>query len=346
MTGLLPGLVALLLGAELSLEAGQPLGPALERLAPGDVLALGPGLHHGSLGRRDGLVVRGAGAGRTVVVAPEGEDGAVADGALSLSGLTLHAGEARCGLKVLGGRVSLDDVALSGGSSGLFVESGQVEGREVVLEGGYGLLESGGRVSLRGVTAQGRFAGLAVIRGELEVVRAAVTGPSREAAITVAMGTVHLAEVVVRDPGPVGLAVAGGQVTGRDVTVAGPRAQGGLLGTCLLVRRGTVDLTASELVGCGGAAVEASRGQVRLDGVDATGGEAGCLIFTDRSGAQLSATLCTGRGPGLVAMEGSTVTAFGARFWVDPALWVDCGSGARVTQLDDPGGRQPCAAPP
>ncbi|MCM2334257.1 MAG: hypothetical protein NDI82_09955, partial [Anaeromyxobacteraceae bacterium] len=69
-----------------------------------------------------------------------------------------------------------------------------------------------------------------------------------------------------------------------------------------------------------------------------------CLVFTDQSEAHLDATLCTRRGPGLVVMQGSTVRAFGARFWTEPAIWADCGSGARVELLDDPGGRQPCTA--
>ena len=32
-----------------------------------------------------------------------------------------------------------------------------------------------------------------------------------------------------------------------------------------------------------------------------------------------------------------------ARTWTDPVLWVDCGSGARVEQLDAQGARKPCA---
>jgi len=145
--------------------------------------------------------------------------------------------------------------------------------------------------------------------------------------------------------------VSGGAVEGRDVTVAGARQTGGgqasgtaILGDCLQVRRGEVRLSASELVACGGAAVEASRARLWLDGVDAGGGEVGCLVLTDRTEADLSATLCTRRGPGLVVMQGSKVRAFGARFWTDPAIWVDCGSGARVELLDAPKGSQPCSS--
>ncbi|MBK9519038.1 MAG: hypothetical protein IPO09_17160 [Anaeromyxobacter sp.] len=339
--------LSLLLGAEVVVPAGASLGEALERLGPGDVLRLGPGVHRGGLGRPGaGLVVRGAGAGLTVVEALPGEDGAVAVGALSLSGLTLVAGPGRSGLKVLGGAVRLEDVALSGGSAGLFVESGRVEGLGVLLEGEYGLLQSRGEVALTGLTATGGAAGLALLGGTLVVARATVTGPSREAAITVAGGAARLAELIVRDPGPTGLAVSGGEVIGRDLTVAGPRARRGLGGACLQVRRGTLRLSSSELVACGGAALEASRASVVLDGVDAGGGEVGGLIFTDHSSAELSATLTTGHGPGLVVMQGSQVSAFGARFWVQPAIWADCASGARVRLLHDPQARQPCAAVP
>jgi hypothetical protein len=183
------------------------------------------------------------------------------------------------------------------------------------------------------------------LSGEVTLEQAAVTGPSREAAISVAGGAVRLSVVLVRNPGPTGLALSGGTVTGSDLTVAGPRGDRGFLGDCVQLRRAELRLSASELTACGGAALEASRSTVWLDGVDAAGGEAGGLIFTDRSQAELSATLCTRRGPGLVVMEGSTVRAFGARIWTEPAIWADCGSGARVELLDDPSGPQPCATP-
>jgi hypothetical protein len=338
--------LSIVLGAEVAVAAGGSLPDALARLAPGDTLRLGPGEHRGALGRLGGVGVAGAGAGVTVLLAPQGEDGVVATGDLSLTGLSIVAGPHRSALKVLGGAVQVRDVALLGGASGAFVQDGRLEGQELLLDGGYGLLSSRGQVRLERVTASGRHAAVAVLGGTLELSRAALTGPSSEAAVSVAGGSVRLAEVVVRAPGPAGLAVSGGSVEARDLTVAGPREVGGVLGDCLQVRRGEVRLSASELTGCGGAAVEASRARLWLDGVDAAGGAAGCLVFTDRTSADLAATLCTHRGPGLVAMEGSTVRAFGARFWTDPAIWADCGSGARVELLDAPTARQPCGPRP
>jgi hypothetical protein len=341
-------ILALLLGAEVMVPAGAPLAEALARLAPGDTLRLGSGEHLGALGRPVGVAVVGAGAGLTVVRVPQGEDGVVATGALALSGLTIVTGPRRTALKVLGGSVTLDDVALVGGAAGAFLDQGRLDGREVLLQGDYGLLAAGGQVRLTDLTASGRLAGVAVLGGTVELRRAAVTGPSSEAAVSVAGGSASLAEVFLRDPGPTGLSVLGGAVTARDLSVSGPQGDRGILGDCVQARRGTVRLASSELSRCGGAALEASRSEISLDGVDAVGGEAGCLIFTDQSHASLAATLCTRRGPGLVAMQGSTVTAFGARFWTDPAIWADCGSGARVELRGAPGVRQPCttAAPP
>lgn len=344
MIPIMASALSMMLGAELAVAAGASLPDALARLAPGDTLRLGPGEHRGALGRLGGVTVVGAGAGVTVLRAPQGEDGVVATGELSLSGLSIVTGPHRSALKVLGGAARLRDVALVGGASGAFVEEGRLDGQDLLVDGEYGLLSWRGQVRLEGVTASGRHAGVAVLGGTLELSRAALTGPSSEAAISVAGGAVRLAEVVVRDPGPAGLAVSGGTVVARDLTVAGPREEGGVLGDCLQVRRAEVRLSASELTACGGAAVEASRARLWLDGVDAAGGAAGCLILTDRSSADLAATLCTRRGPGLVAMEGSTVRAFGARFWTDPAIWADCGSGARVELLDAPPERQPCAS--
>jgi hypothetical protein len=339
--------LALALGAELAIPAGAPLAAALQALREGDVLRLGPGLHEGALGRLAGVAVIGAGAGRTTVVAPPGEDGAVTAGALRLAGLTLVAGRGRSALKVLGGEARLDDVALVGGAAGAFLDGGRLEADGAWLEGDYGLLSRRGEAVLTGVDARGRMAGLALLGGHLRVRRGTVTGPSEEAGITVAGGEAELAEVVVRAPGPTGVAVTGGRLTGRSISVAGPEpVRGGFLGSCLQVRRGEVRLEASELVRCAGAAVEGSRARLSLDGVDAAGGEAGGIVLTDGSEARLDATLCTHRGPGLVVMEGSTVRAFGARLWTDPAMWVDCGSGARVAVEGEPTARQPCAAPP
>jgi hypothetical protein len=184
---------------------------------------------------------------------------------------------------------------------------------------------------------------VALIGGDLELTRAALTGPSSEAAITVGAGTARLAELVLRDGGPSGLSVSGGRVVARDLTISGPREVRGLGGDCILVMRATLSLTSSELVGCGGAAIEASRAELLLEGVDAGGGSAGGFVFTDQTRAELRATLVTGRGPGLVAMQGAQVRGWQARHWTDPAIWVDCGSGARIELLDAHGARQPCS---
>ncbi len=342
MTGA-AALLALLAGADLLVPAGAPVAEALAHAVPGDTIRLGPGEHRGALGRLSGVTVIGAGAGVTFVLAPQGEDGAVIDGDATLRALSLIAGPARSALKALGGTATLDGVALQGGAVGLFVDGGRVAGRDVWLAGDYGFLQRSGATTLAGVTARGGRAGVALLGGELELTRGAVTGPSAEAAITVAGGTARLAELVVRDGGPSGLSVSGGRVVARDLTIAGPREIGGIGGDCLLVMRATVFLSASELVGCGGAAVEASRAELLFDGVDAGGGSAGGFIFTDKTRAELRATLVTGRGPGLVAMQGARVRGWQARHWTDPALWVDCGSGARVEMLDAHGDRQPCS---
>lgn len=338
-----PALLALLLGVELELAAGAPLAETLSRLAPGDTLRLGPGEHRSGLGRLAGVTVVGAGAGVTFLLAPPGEDGAITDGDVTLRGLSLVAGPARSALKALAGAVRLEEVALSGGAAGLFVDGARVSGRDLWLEGDYGLLQRSGAVALTGVTATGRNAGVALLRGELELRRAAVTGPSREAAVTIGGGTARLSESVYRSGGPSGLAIQSGQVTASDLTISGPRERQGLGGDCLLLLRATLTLRSSELTGCGGAAIEAARSELTLDGVDAGGGAAGGFIFTDRTRAELVATLVTGRGPGLVAMEGARVVTWQARTWTDPALWVDCGSGARVEALDAHGASQPCA---
>ena len=335
-------LLALLAGAELLVPAGAPLADALARAAPGDTVRLGPGEHRGTLGRLAGLTVSGAGPGVTVVLAPPGEDGAVTAGDVTLRGLSLVAGPAHTGLRALSGAVTLDRVVLVGGSTGLFVDEATVTGRELWLEGGYGLLQRAGAVSLTGLAARGARAGVALLHGELALARGSVTGPSAEAAITIAGGTARLAELVLRDGGPSGLSVSGGTVVARDLTISGPREAGGIGGDCLLVMRGVVTLSASELAGCGGAAIEAARAVLVLDGVDAVGGAAGGFVFTDGTRAELRATLVTGRGPGLVAMQGARVRSWQARYWTDPALWIDCGSGARVEALDAHGARQPC----
>jgi len=339
--------LALALGATLEVPAGSDLDAALERARHGDVVRLGPGEHRGSLGRRSDLVIEGAGAGVTVVVAGEGEDGAVAVGALSLSGLSLRTGPARCGLKVLGGDAVLRDVALAGGACGAFVDGGRLTGTAVDLVGVHGLLVRDGEVTLDGGSARGSAAGVAVLGGSVRLRRFAVVGPSREAGVTVSRGAASLEAVTIRAPGPAGIAVsAGGRVEGLGVTVTGATGHEGFLGDCVQVIRATLRLEGSALLRCAGAALEASGGAVVLTGVDATGGEAGCLVLVNGATAELEGNVCTGRGPGLVAGSGARATARANRWWTDPALWVDCGAGARVDLGALETLRQPCGTGP
>lgn len=337
----------LLAASTLDVPAGGDLAAALARARPGDTIRLGPGEHRATLGRLAGLAIAGAGAGTTSVVAPEGEDGAVATGALALSGLSLRAGPERCGLKVIGGAARLDDVALSGGTCGAFVDGGRLDGRGVDLSGGrYGLLVPAGAAALDGGSARGGDAGVGVLGGAVTLRRFAIVGPAVEAGISVAGGSATLEGVVVRAPGPSGIAVSGGgRVDGVEVTVAGATESGGYLGSCVQVIRASVALHGATLVGCAGAAVEASGGTLALSGVDAAGGSAGCVVLVNGATADLAGNLCAGRGPGLVAASGSRARAVANRWWTDPVLWVDCGSGARVELGRGETAATPCAAP-
>lgn len=337
--------LALWLGATIDVSAGEDLASALARARPGDVVRLGPGTHRASLGRPSGIAVEGAGAGATVIVAPEGEDGVVAAGDLALRGLTLRAGQGRSALKVLGGAVRLDDVALAGGTSGAFVDGGSLVADDVSLSGEYGLLLRAGRVALHGGSARGGGDGLAVTGGELSVRRFDIVGPSREAGLAVSRGSASLAAVVIRSPGPSGIAVSGGgTVEGTGVTIAGATEAQGFLGGCVEVLSGKLRLSGATLVGCAGTAVEASGGEVSLRGVDASGGSAGCLVFLGGATADLHGNACGGRGPGLVLAGGSRATAVANRWWTDPAMWVDCASGARARLGRGEVVREPCAA--
>ena len=346
MTALASLALALAAAARLEVPVGGSVEAVLATARPGDAITVGPGEYRTPLGHLSDLRITGAGAGVTVLVVPPGEEGAVATGPLALARLTIVAGPGRSALAVLGGRATLTDVALLGGACGAFVEAGRLDGTEVLLGGDYGLLVHGGEVRLRGVTASGRRAGVALLAGTLDLAGAAVTGPSAEAGVTVSGGIARLAEVIVRAPGPTGVAVSGGELSARDLTVAGSREASGFLGDCLQVQRATVRLEASELVACGGAAVEGAHAALQLAGVTAAGGEAGCIVLTDGSRAELDGTLCTHRGPGLVATGGAQVTARAARFWTDPELWIDRGSGARFDRLDPPTARRARPLPP
>lgn len=346
MTGATGPLLALALAATIDVPAGGDLAAAVARARAGDVLRLGAGEHRGALGRLAGVRLEGAGAGETRILAPEGEDGAIAVGPLELAGLSLHAGPHRCGLKVLqGGDVRLSAVALSGGSCGAFASGGRIEARDVDLGGDYGLLSTRSEVALEGGSARGRRAGLAATGGTLSVRRFAIVGPASEGGLVVSGGArATLEAVVVRRPGPSGISVSeGARVEGTSVTVAGATEEGGVLGACAQSLRGELRLSASMLAGCAGAAVEASGGEVALSGVDAAGGEAGCIALVNGARADLSGNLCVGRGPGLVAASGARAKARVNRWWTDPVLWVDCGSGARVELGRGERGKSPCA---
>lgn len=346
MTPVTEATLALVMCATLDVAAGQDLGRALAQAKAGDVVRLGPGTHRGSLGRRTSLAVEGAGAGDTVVVAPEGEDGLVAAGDATLRGLSLRAGAGRCALKVLGGTVRLEDVALTGGACGAFVDGGALDGRGVDLAGGYGLLLRAGRATLENGTARASSAGIGVLGGELALRRFDIVGPAREAGLSVSRGSASLEAVTIRAPGPSGIAVsAGGRVEGADVTVTGAVESQGFLGDCAQVIRGSLRLAGATLARCAGAAIEASGGEVSLSGVDAAGGAAGCVVLLDRASAALEGNLCAGRGPGLVLASGARATAVANRWWTDPVFWVDCGSGARVKLGRGETVREPCATP-
>jgi hypothetical protein len=339
-----PAALALLLGAALELAPGEDLAGAAARARPGDVLRLPAGTHRGALGDLAGVAVEGAGAGETVIVAPEGEDAVHVKGEVSLRGLTLRAGAGRCALKVLGGAARLEGVALSGGSCGAFVDGGSLEAREVELRGGYGLLLQAGRVRLDGGTARGAATGLAVLGGELSVRRFDVVGPAREGGLAVSRGSASLDAVTLRAPGPTGISVSGGgTVEGSAVTIAGATEEQGFLGACVQILSGSLRLSDALLVGCAGAALEASGGTISLRASDASGGVAGCLVLLGARAA-LEGNVCAGRGPGLVLAGGARASAVANRWWTDPALWVDCGSGARVELGRGETVRQPCSA--
>lgn len=349
MTAVMELALAVLLSAStVDVAAGGDLAAALSRARPGDTIRLGPGEHRGSLGRIAGVAIAGAGAGTTRVVAPDGEDGAIVTGDVTLSGLALQAGAERCGLKVLGGTARLEDVALAGGTCGAFVDGGRLDGRGVDLSGTrYGLLVSTGDASLDGGSARGGQAGVGTLTGAVSLRRFAVVGPASEAGISVAGGSATLEGVVIRAPGPSGIAVSGGgRVTGVEVTVAGATESQGFLGDCVQVIRAELRLHGATLLGCAGAAVEASGGSLALSGVDASGGSAGCVVLVDGATADLSGNLCAGRGPGLVAASGSRATARVNRWWTDPVFWVECGSGARVDLGRGEKAKAPCTPKP
>lgn len=349
MTAALALLLPVLAGATVDVAPGTDPAAAIASARPGDVIRLGPGLHAVSLGRLRGpLRIEGAGAGLTRIVAPEGEDGLVVEaGKVELSGLSLKASGPRAALKVLGGEVSADGVALTGGSVGAFVQAGRLDGRDLDLAGDYGILVKAGELSLARSRVRGSLAGVAQLGGSSELRQVAVVGPAVEAGVTISAGRAVLDGLVVRSPGPAGLSVSrGAQVEARGLVVSGATEEGGILGDCVQVMRGTLRLESSVLTRCGGAAVESMGGDVQLRGVDATGGAAGCLVFIEHSTAQLDGNRCSRKGPAVVAAGGSQVVATMNRWLADPVLWVECSSGASVRLGVGEKVRQPCQKTP
>jgi hypothetical protein len=343
----LGALAALSIGAVLEVPAGAPLASALASARAGDVVRLGPGRHDGALGSPAGIRIEGAGAEATRVIAPPGEPGAIVRGRVAISGLALEAGPAQCALKVLGGDVALDDVLLSGGGCGAFVDGGRLDGRAVTLRGEHGLLLASGEVSLRDGSARGGLAALAVLGGTLSARRVEITGPSADGGVSVARGTAHLEDVVVRAPGPTGLSVHhGGRLEGLRVIVAGTEAEGGFLGACVQVTRASLRLEASTLARCAGTAVEASGGEVDLRAVDATGGSAGCFVLVNGAAGRLEGNVCAGHGPGLVVDGRSRATLIANRWRTSPEALVDCDGGAQVEIGRGEGLARPCRRRP
>jgi hypothetical protein len=111
------------------------------------------------------------------------------------------------------------------------------------------------------------------------------------------------------------------------------------------VRRATLRIEGATLLACGGAAVEAQGGTLTLSGVDASGGVAGCLVLHGGR-ADLTGNACAGHGPGLVLEAGAHASLRMNRWWTDPVLWVDCGSGARAALGAGELARAPCAGSP
>jgi hypothetical protein len=330
MTALAAALAPLLLAGVVEVPAGSDVAGALARARSGDVVRLGAGEHRGPLLPPAGVRVEGAGPGRTRVVAGPGTDAATPAGDAVLADITLVAAAPRCSLVVAAGRVRLERVALEGGGYGARVAGGALAGEEVSAEGEVGVRVDAGALELDGVRIRASTAGVMVHGGTVSLRRATLDGPFREAGLTASGGATRLEGVVIRAPGPAGLAVAGdATVEGVGVVVAGATEVDGIPGACVQVRRASLRLAGGVLVRCGGAAVEAERSTVALEGVSASGGVAGCLVLLGGT-AELEGNVCAGRGPGLVLADGAKASLRGNRWRTDPVLWIDCGSGARA----------------
>ena len=341
-------LLALALSATLDVPAGASVADALARARPGDIVVLAPGAHAGSLGRLSGVALRGAGAGVTVVTAPEGEPGGVATGALSLEGLTLRAGPRQCALVVAGGEVAARDVALAGGACGARVSEGRLTGERVDLAGGqHALLLEGGSASLAGGSLRGGVAGLLVRSGDARLSHLPIAGAARDASVVVTGGEVTLADVAIAARGAAGIAQSGGRLAGSGVTVRGGaarHAEGGA--ACVEALGGDLALAGSELARCGGPGLIAAGARLRLDGVDVNAGTFDCVALDAGARAELQGVRCETRGAGLVASAGATARLRLDSWLADPVFVVDCASGARVTLLHGETSREPCTAAP
>ncbi|WP_374109413.1 hypothetical protein, partial [Anaeromyxobacter sp. SG17] len=258
----------------------------------------------------------------------------------------LEAGAPRCAVRVSAGTLRARDLRAVGGGCGARVSGGALEGADLALDGDVGLVVERGEATLVGGHLHGALSGATVHGGTATLRHLAVDGPSREAGLAVAGGAAHLEGVVIRSPGPAGIAIAGGRVEGAAVVVAGVSEEQGIPGACVQVRRGSLALSASTLLRCGGAAVEASGGEVRLSSVDASGGAAGGIVLLDGATAVLDGNLVTGHGPALALGGGSRATARMNRWWADPVFWVDCGSGARLALGEGERARTPCGGSP
>jgi hypothetical protein len=244
------------------------------------------------------------------------------------------------------GSVRAEDVALQGGACGAQVDGGALAGARLSAEGGVGVRVAAGALELEDARIRGTSAGVAVHGGRAELRRTVIDGPFREAGVTASGGTTRLEGVVIRAPGPAGIAAEGGAtVEGVGIVVAGAGEVDGIPGACVQVRRATLRLEGATLVRCDGAAVEAQGGTLALSAVDASGGLAGCLVLHGGR-AELTGNVCAGHGPGLVLAEGAHASLRMNRWWTDPVLWVDCGSGARAALGAGERGRATCGGSP
>ncbi|HYG66053.1 MAG TPA: hypothetical protein VD838_00290, partial [Anaeromyxobacteraceae bacterium] len=183
----------------IEVPAGASIADAIARAGPGGTVRLGPGVHRAALGRLANVHVEGAGPDATRLEVPQGEEGATVAGAVALTGLAVAAGPIRCAVRVVdGGALELADVALAGGGCGLEVAGGQARGVRVDLRGAVALRVRGGQAELADGAARGADAGVAVTGGTVALRRFDVTGPAREAGVTVAGGAATLEEVTIR----------------------------------------------------------------------------------------------------------------------------------------------------